>query len=147
MQRFKYWRCHNLKKAMLKLSTKIITGLVFLVTALSCNKENFTSGCLEGKLIDAFCADYIIQITDGEFDQFVADATWTDPVSGNVYQNVFRLKNYCPLQERSISNGDTFTFRISNENYVNNCVTCLAIRPGPGPVAANTITLTNCTPR
>jgi hypothetical protein len=132
---------------MLKLSIKIITGLVFLVTALSCNKETINSNCLEGKLIDAFCADYIIQITDGEFDRSVADATWTDPVSGNVYQNVFRLKNYCHLQERSISNGTIFNFRISKENYTNNCVTCLAIRPGPGPVTANSIILTNCTPR
>jgi hypothetical protein len=132
---------------MWNITGKIIVGAFLLLLYPACDKENYSSGCLEGKVIDAFCADYIIQITGGEFDRSIADTTWTDPVSGNIYQNVFQVLNYCHLQEKNVSRGDKFYFRLSDMNSGNNCVTCLAIRLGPGPAAANRITITNCTPR
>lgn len=126
----------------MRKSTFIAVLLLAITTsAFQCNKDkNRTSGCLKGELLHAFCASYIVKITDGTYDPSLAESSWLDPVTGNTYTNVFTVSNVCDLAGKVP--GDEFSFYFTDDNGEQNCAVCLALRATPSK--ANKIRLANC---
>lgn len=107
--------------------------LFFVVTAFQCNKsknECPEGGCLKGVLIDDMCGSIIIKITGGTYDPSRVEASWNDPHTGNTYQNVFTVTNYCDIQGR-LTKGQEFYFYFKDNFPPPNCFVCLAIRLAP----------------
>jgi hypothetical protein len=125
---------------MIKSFSLAILMLAVSAAAFQCKKNNGRTGeCLKGKVIDAMCASYIVQITGGNYDPSLVVNSWQDPHTGNTYTNVFAVSNFCDLQGK-IATGDEFSFYFTDDAITEDCATCLAIRPTPSK--ANKVKLT-----
>ena len=102
-----------------------------IITGFTCRKDEFLTGCLKGIVVDNYCANIIIQVTEGNYDPSLVNQTWEDPLTGMTYNNVFTVRNYCEVQADGIQDGQTISFRIGEEGLNNSCVTCMGIRPTP----------------
>ena len=127
---------------MKKIKLLIIIFSVCAITGFQCEKDVFFSGCLRGRVIDAFCADYIIQVTSGSYDTSLVVSSWPDPVTGITYNNVFSVQNFCELQKALIQPGSEISFRIGGHTSSNSCITCMGLRPTPDK--KNVIKLSAC---
>jgi hypothetical protein len=125
------------------IKSTFIAVLLIAVTssAFQCNKDKNRSQCLRGKLIDAMCASYIVQITAGDYDPSRVENNWLDPQTGNTYTNVFAVSNFCGLQGK-IAPGDEFNFKFADDAPIEGCITCMALRAAPSKT--NKIKLSNC---
>jgi hypothetical protein len=127
---------------MMKSTFIAVLLIGITASAFQCNKkDNNRITCLRGKLIDAMCASYIVQITGGDYDPSLVESNWQDPQTGNSYSNVFAVTNFCELQG-NIAPGDEFVFYFTDTSTFENCITCMALRATPAK--ANKIRLTNC---
>ncbi len=127
---------------MKKINLVVILFTVCAITGFQCKKDFFLTGCLQGKVIDNYCADIIIQVTGGTYDPSLVIASWQDPASGITYSNVFAVENYCEIQKAGIMTGSDISFRIGGYATINDCITCLGIRPTPAK--KNIIKLASC---
>ena len=117
---------------MKKTTIFLVILLSFGVFAFQCKKNNdpYSGECIKGQLIDALCASYIIKITDGNYDPSRVVNNWQDPHSGNTYDKVFAVSNFCDIQGK-LTPGQELTFTFEDGDSANDCVTCMAIRPVP----------------
>ena len=130
---------------MQKVLLLFVIAALFVSSGFTCNKDNTRriSGCLKGKLeIKGICMNYVISVKEGYIDPSFVEATWQDPITGNNYQNVFRLASPCSFPP-SINERDEFYFYVV-ENSPNNCVVCLAFRPTPQKSLAISVSRKPC---
>ena len=118
----------SLKKTF---KTKLQQIFFIILLVLSCTKEeendtNFYTGKLVKKGI---CSNLVIEVMDDNFPKDLIEILWIDDFSGISYNNVFALENFCEFPI-SISEGETFRFRINNDPNLN-CAQCLAYTPMP----------------
>jgi hypothetical protein len=108
-----------------------ITLLVF--TNFKCEKENSSnklSGCIKGKLIiKGPCAQFVVQVVGGDTANIATEKTWNDPETGNSYNNVFTVKNYCNFSAPAV--GDEFWFYAIRQEKTMECIICMAARATP----------------
>lgn len=107
-------------------------GLSFvLLSAFQCCKEPVQpSTCYKARLeIKGVCMNYTIKVLDASIDPGLIQASWTDPATGNTYQNVFGLAGSCDFPA-DIAEGDEFYFTL-NDNPNFSCGVCEAYRPTP----------------
>jgi hypothetical protein len=112
---------------MTKRITVSFLFLLFLISSFQCKKEN--NGRLRGILIDEVCGNTIIKITSGDYDPSLVVDSWQDPQTGNTYEKVFAVSNYCQVQGR-LTPGQIFDFNFST-SLPQNCVRCLGLRAVP----------------
>lgn len=102
---------------------------------MGCLKDNSSidvcdSVTYTGKLVlQGICMNYVIEVVSGNLDESLYEKTWTNPMSGEIYNNVFRLGSVCSFPE-NIQEGDTFTFAL-NGNMSELCAVCEAYSPTP----------------
>ncbi len=109
----------------------ILLTTVFLVSvsAENCTKES-SKKTYKGRLeIAGICMNYTIRVLEGNIDTSLIVADWTDDVTGNPYQNVFKLGSPCTFPA-TIKQGDEFYFVIDS-SQAQNCAVCLAYYPTP----------------
>ena len=111
--------------------------IIMTLTFFSTCKEDVTdSPCGDGypykaKLaIKGICFNYVIELVNGDPILDLVENEWTDEMSGRVYNNVFRLSNYCDFPS-DIEEGEEFYFDIINTPSDNLCMVCMAYRPTP----------------
>ena len=106
---------------------------IFLITllVLSCTKEEENNIIFyTGKLVkEGICSNLVIEVMDENFPNDLIEISWIDEFSGISYNNVFGIENFCEFPN-SISEGETFRFRINNNQNLN-CAQCLAYTPMP----------------
>lgn len=122
---------------MKKITLAVVTaGALLIFTNFKCEKEpanNRLSGCVKGKLvIKGPCAQYVIQVIDGDTANIAVDKMWNDPETGNNYSNVFTVKNYCNFSAPAV--GSEFYFYVIKQEKTMDCIVCAAARATP-PVA------------
>jgi len=76
------------------------------------------------------CAQRVVSIISSNANKARVDSRWRDPLTKEVYEYTFSVKNFCDLS--SFQEGDTFTFRFSSPKVRNPCPSCLMYRPVPG---------------
>ncbi|MDG2372280.1 MAG: hypothetical protein P8L83_06670 [Flavobacteriaceae bacterium] len=109
--------------------------LGFLIL-FSCKEENSPSLCGEAypykaKLaIKGICFNYVIEFIDVSSNFNLVESQWVDETTGRVYNNVFRLSNYCDFPPE-IQEGDEFYFALSTSTDDPLCFVCEAFRPTP----------------
>lgn len=79
--------------------------------------------------VAGICKNYTISVIEGEIDQKLVQAEWTDEATKKNYTNAFRLGNPCNFPE-SIKAGDTFRF-IIDDSPQKDCMVCMAYYPTP----------------
>ncbi|MAD13235.1 MAG: hypothetical protein CMC04_11055 [Flavobacteriaceae bacterium] len=110
--------------------------ILTLTTLSTCKEEINETPCSEeypykAKLaIKGICFNYVIELVDGGPISDLVEYEWTDEMSGKVYNNVFRLSNYCNFPP-DIEEGEEFYFDIVNVPTDNLCMVCMAYRPTP----------------
>jgi hypothetical protein len=115
--------------------------LVFLLlagTGFVCHKAlEFPE--LTGRLvIDTACNQYAVQLLNGEIDPGHIEKTWKDPLTGNIYTNVFTVLNNCDSPFNGFSTGDLFKFSI--DNSIMPSLSCLVCQfKIPLPPASNSV--------
>lgn len=100
--------------------------------SFQCSKEadyaEFT-----GKIaLEGICGRTVVAITSGNLAQLPANtyaASWQDPTTGIVYQDVFLIANICQLQP-ALKQDDIITFRV-HPQPTTDCIACLAYSPAP----------------
>ena len=73
--------------------------------------------------------NYTISIIEGKVDTSQVELQWTDPNTGKIYSNAFRLGSPCDFPAQ-LNEGDEFFFTIFN-SVDNNCAVCMAYYPTP----------------
>ncbi len=117
---------------ILKVCSLIFMFLIFF----SCKEEDATSICgdsfpYRAKLvIKGICLNYVIELIDVGSNSNLVEAKWADEFTGKVYNNVFRLSNYCDFPPE-IQEGDEFYFGVSSNSNNASCIVCQAFRPTP----------------
>jgi len=103
---------------------------IFLLI-LSCTKESENdTNFYTGKLVkEGICSNLVVEVMDDNFPKDLIEISWIDEFSGISYNNVFGIENFCEFPN-SISEGETFRFRINNNQNLN-CAQCLAYTPMP----------------
>ena len=118
---------------------KTIKSFLILITFIlltTCKDDNSESLCeanypYKAKLaIKGICFNYVIELIEGDPILDLIENEWTDEMSGRVYNNVFRLSNYCDFPNE-IEEGEEFNFNIINVPIDNLCAVCMAYRPTP----------------
>jgi len=89
--------------------------LVFLIL-FSCKEDATALVCEEypyrAKLvIKGICFNYVVEFIDAGPNSNLVDSQWTDEMTGKVYNNAFRLSNYCDFPAE-IQEGDEFFFSL-----------------------------------
>ena len=102
-----------------------------LLTGFQCCKEPaLRSSCLKGRLeVKGICMNYTIKVLDGAIDPALIHATWTDPATNKIHQDVFGLASVCDFPS-DIAEGEEFYFTI-NANPNTSCGVCEAYYPTP----------------
>jgi hypothetical protein len=119
-------------KNMKKLYYLFWTVSLLVLFSFQCSKEadyaEFT-----GKIaLEGICGRTVVTITSGNLAQLPANtyaASWQDPTTGIVYQDVFLIANICQLQP-VLKKDDIITFRVHPQPDTT-CITCLAYSPAP----------------
>jgi len=103
--------------------------IILLVFSCTKDEEN-DSIYYTGKLVkEGICSNLVIEVMDDNFPKDLIEISWADEFSGISYNNVFGLENFCDFPN-SISEGETFRYRIDNDPNLN-CAQCLAYTPMP----------------
>jgi hypothetical protein len=76
------------------------------------------------------CGNVIIKVIDGNYDPSLVVNNWQDPHTGNTYDKVFAVSNFCALPE-NLTPGQEFSFYFEEGTALNTCVTCMALRAIP----------------
>ena len=110
---------------------KIRQIFFIILLILSCTKESENdTNFYTGKLVKVgICANFVVEVMDDNFPKDLIETSWIDEFSGISYNNVFGIENFCEFPN-SISEGETFRFRINNNQNLN-CAQCLAYTPMP----------------
>ena len=110
---------------------KIRQIFFIILLILSCTKESENdTNFYTGKLVkEGICSNLVVEVMDDNFPKDLIEISWIDEFSGISYNNVFGIENFCEFPN-SISEGETFTFRINNNQNLN-CAQCLAYTPMP----------------
>tara|TARA_B100000035_G_C20598646_1_gene378651 strand:+ start:34 stop:405 length:372 start_codon:yes stop_codon:yes gene_type:complete len=112
---------------------KIQQILLILLLLISCNKEEENDiNIYTGKLVKlSVCSNFVVEVINDNFPKDLIETSWIDEFSGITYNNVFGIGNFCEFPN-SISEGETFRFRINNNpNLIPNCAQCLIYTPMP----------------
>lgn len=116
---------------------------LFAVDNTQCNKAKNPATCLKGKLeIKGICSNYVITITQGNFDPSKVAASWTDPESNKTYKNAFKLGSPCTFPT-NLDEGDEFYFEFVPETR-DECTVCMAYRPVPEQINMIRVLGENC---
>lgn len=109
-----------------------LPAIIFL-PGFQCKKQDYDiklSGCIKGRLvIKGPCAQYVIQVLNGDTGNASIAASWLDPETNINYTNVFTVKNYCYFPQ--VNQGDEFYFYFIKTVRPLSCIVCLAARPTP----------------
>ncbi|GGB04378.1 hypothetical protein [Puia dinghuensis] len=108
--------------------------LLLAGTGFYCQPGKIESPTLTGKLvIDGPCSNYVIQVLSGNIDSSKIVASWKDSTFGHdtTYTNVFTVSDFCTFGNNHLSQGDVFTFRITDSVPVQTCMQCLIYVPTP----------------
>ena len=102
---------------------------------VSCKKDIVDPVCKEypykARLaIKGICFNYVIEFIDVDPNSNLVESEWTDTTTGKVYNNVFRLSNYCDFPPE-IKEGNEFFFSIDLDIVQDSCLVCQAFRPTP----------------
>src|ERR1700753_3348086 len=98
----------HLKNTMNRLSLLPVL-LAFLLLVAGCSPNGPTGQLLHGKLImSTGCGNYMLQVTQGTLPSDKINSTWKDPLTGNVYTNVFTVLNRCVLYDTAFHFGVEF---------------------------------------
>jgi hypothetical protein len=93
-------------------------------------KEEFKDDVFTGKLIiKGPCGQRVVSIISPITINLKVQENWEDPVSGELYKNVFSVRNFCEVS--SLEEGDTFYFKFIKMK-MSVCPACLLYRPVPG---------------
>jgi len=121
---------------------KYVFVLLSVFVFLSCTKESNDSkinpnGCIKGKLVlKGICMNYVIEVVSGTIDSSLIESNWENPLTHDVYKNVFGLASICNFPP-TLNEGDEFYFTIFNfmgipEDFPpQDCVQCQAYSPIP----------------
>lgn len=113
----------------MKLMLLLAAVFTLFVSAENCSKTK-EAPVYKGRLaVAGNCMNYTIELLEGNMDTNLYVADWTDEMSGQSYQNVFRLGSVCNFPA-TIKQGDEFYFDIDN-TAPNDCAVCLAYYPTP----------------
>jgi hypothetical protein len=130
-------RLQNLRYCKKGLTmSKYILVLASLFVMLSCTKESDSSKfdsskCIKGKLVlKGICMNYVIEVVSGTIDPSLIESTWENPLTRDVYKNVFGLASTCTFPP-NINEGDEFYFTIPQSPLDQSCAVCLAYSPIP----------------
>ncbi len=119
----------------------ILIVLSFFVF-VSCTKESNGSKinpneCIKAKLVlKGICQNYVIEVISGNIDPTLIEGTWQNPLTHDVYKNVFGLASICSFPS-TLNEGDEFYFTVFNfmgipEDFPpQDCVQCQAYSPMP----------------
>ena len=120
----------------LKLFPIIFIALILLVLlpGFKCVKEDIEdkklSGCIKGKLlVKGPCAQFVIQVLEGDVKNASIAANWLDPETNTNYTNVFTVTNYCYFPGANV--GDEFYFYFIRQVKTMECIVCHAARATP----------------
>jgi hypothetical protein len=120
--------------------TFLFFAFLFII-GFRCEKENavrFTN-CFKGRLESkGICMNYTISVVEGNMDPSKVEASWTNPQTGKVYKNAFRLASVCTFPP-GIQEGDEFYFTLPAEGVPQDCVVCMAYYPTPKKELAITV--------
>jgi hypothetical protein len=98
---------------------------------------------ITGKLIiKGPCGQRVVSIISPITRNLKVQENWEDPVSGELYKNVFSVRNFCELS--SLEEGDTFYFKYIKMK-MSLCPACLLYRPIPDADATIVIVQKNST--
>lgn len=107
-----------------------------LCQSMTCNKVDSNEAavdpiCYKGKLImRGLCGNAVVQVLDPNLNPSFYEASWRDPMTGIVYENVMGNLNYCSfpsdVQENSI-----IYFTIEYPTTVPACAQCKAYSSSP----------------
>lgn len=124
---------------------KNILIVLSLFVFLSCTKENNGSKnpnesdgskinpaeCIKGKLVlKGICMNYVIEVVSGAIDPSLIESSWENPLTHDVYKNVFGLASICTFPP-TLNEGDEFYFTIPQSPLDQLCVQCKAYSPIP----------------
>jgi len=122
----------------------------FLLCSCSSSKSDTVippdpeSKCAKGKLVArSNCREYVVQVIQGNIGTDKVTPTWFDAETGNTFNNVFAVSNYCDITD-TLPTGKEFYFDILDNFPVQGCSTCARIRPVPDKSNAITIKFTPC---
>jgi hypothetical protein len=121
--------------------SKYILVLASVFVMLSCTKEsktnNFNSSkfdsnkCIKGKLVlKGICMNYVIEVVSGNIDSSLIESNWENPLTHDVYKNVFGLASICTFPP-TLNEGDEFYFTIPQSPVDQLCIQCKAYSPIP----------------
>ncbi len=121
---------------------KFILIVISVFLMLSCTKESngskiYPNECIKGKLVlKGICMNYVIEVVSGNIDSSLIESTWENPLTHDVYKNVFGLASICTFPP-TLNEGDEFYFTVFNfmgipEDFPpQDCVQCQAYSPIP----------------
>ncbi len=110
--------------------------IALLCQSMTCNKSNSTDAtidpiCYKGKLImRGLCGNAVVQVMDPSMPPAFYEASWRDPMTGTVYENVMGNLNYCSFPG-DIKENTIFNFTIEYPTVVPDCAQCKAYSPSP----------------
>lgn len=113
----------------MKYSILLIAFSFLLLSNSDCGKKS-SSTVYHGKLeIKGICMNYTLSMQGDNINPDLVVSDWTDPTTGNNYQNVFKLGSPCTFPAE-INQGDEFDF-IVDSSPKQDCAVCLAFYPTP----------------
>ena len=110
------------------LNVYMKVGILILLSFLifSCNKNGTNEFLMHGKLVVANCQVIVVQVTNPRYF-FLTQNTWTS-LSGQTYQHVFRVGNYCYFPYPEINR--EFYFKLKTFP-LNTCPICTSFEVPP----------------
>ena len=113
-----------------QLLALIVFSLLACVNPKNSNLLTTVDGCYKGKLvISGICKQKAVVLLSSNSGNLAIDSSWINPDDGQLYKNVFSVKNVCDFPE-NIKVGDTFDFKIATAQK-SDCAVCLAYIPTP----------------
>ncbi len=102
------------------------------------------SNCAKGKLVArSNCREYVVQVIQGNIGLGKITSTWFDTETGNTFNRVFAVSNYCDITD-TLPTGKEFYFDLLDNTPPQGCITCARTRPMPDKSNAITIKFTPC---
>ena len=113
---------------------------IFVLLLLSSCSESKTdtvippdpeSKCAKGKLVARTnCREYVVQVIQGNIGAGKVTPTWFDTETGNTFNNVFAVSNYCDITD-TLPTGKEFYFDVLDNTPLQGCSTCARTRSVP----------------
>ena len=106
-----------------------IVTILFITAAVGFIIPAFKEEVFMGKLvIKGPCGQRVVSVISPKSNHIKVQDNWQDPVTGESYQQVFSVRNFCELS--SLEEGETFSFKFIKMK-MSVCPTCLVYRPVP----------------